>query len=152
MGNKSSARPNYVSQFGRSDKLYRVRITLRRIACIFGSPNHWGVAVETNSGWVSIQFSLSNGVGVSYHHSYTDAALSNWASDRCDVRSSDYGSAYSNLTLGDLLDHIEKLKQGRYSLYCLVFNDCQNFARSVVEYLTGKFVGWYPIEDGPDVS
>jgi hypothetical protein len=31
--------------------------------------------------------------------------------------------------------------------YTLFFGDCQNFARGVVDYLTGKTVGVWPIED-----
>jgi hypothetical protein len=82
MGNKSVSHSKYLSAFSRSEKLYRVRITLRRMGKVFGSPNHWGVTVETYSGWVSIQFSMSNGVGISYHNSYISAALSNLAK-RC---------------------------------------------------------------------
>ena len=148
MGHTPS-KPSSVSSFSRTEKLGRVRVTLRRLACIFGSPNHWGVVVEADSGWVSIQFEGS--IGVTYHSSYTSAALDNWGCKTCDIRTSCYGYAYSNLTLGDLLDHIEKLKRDKYSTYILVFRDCQNFARNVVDYLTGKWVGAFPIEDGPDI-
>ena len=29
------------------------------------------------------------------------------------------------------------------------FNDCQNYCRRIVKLLTGKTVGWWPIENGP---
>ena len=150
--------PKYLPPFPISENLHEVRITLRRLVPIFGSPNHWGIAIETDSGWVSLQIKpkgksialYSEGeIGISYHENYTSAALDNWGRDICNIRSSSYGCAYSNLTLGDLFDYIENLKKGEYSKYILAFNDCQNFSRALVKFLTGKWVGIWPIENGP---
>ena len=150
MGNlHTPSSPSPVYPFQRSESLLKVYVTLRRLVNIFGSPNHWAVIVETDSGYMNIQF--YGNIGVSYHKSFTSAALDNWGADVCDIRSSRYGYAYSNLTIGDLVDYVDKLGSGRFSSYILVFNDCQCFARKIVDFLTGKWVGVFPIEDGPDV-
>jgi len=101
-------------------------------------------------GFVCVQFYEI--IGISYHQTMRDAALANWGSDRCDVRTSYYSYARAGLTVADLTEYIAMLERERYDEYSFFFNNCQHFARAVVGMLTGKWVGWFPIENGPDFS
>ena len=61
--------------------------------------------------------SISEGkIGYGYYPDYPNAALSNWGHKYCDIRSSCYGPAYTDLTLGDLIDFVESKKSNVYLL------------------------------------
>ena len=77
---------------------------------------------------------------LSYSPTYRGAFLASWGSRKCDIRSSRcFGQAKSKLKLKeDLIPHKEVLVTGKHSNYILVFNDCQIFSRSVIDYLTGR--------------
>ena len=157
MGSKSSsssssAPSNYrtASAFPSSARLGRVWVSLRRIACIFGSPNHWAVIIDViGFGFINVQFG-DDYLIISYHPTMADAARATRGCKICDIRTSCYDRARVGLTVGDLNDYVARLERGRYDEYCFFFNDCQNFARSVVDWLNGKYVGPGPIENGPD--
>jgi len=139
------------SDFPPTANLGRVWVSLRRIYPIFGSANHWAVIIEVfGHGFICVQFYTS--IGISYHQTMRGAALASWGSYICDVRTSYYGYAYAGLTVGILTEYMAILERGRFNEYSLFFNNCQHFARAVVDYLTGKWVGWFPIENGPDFS
>ena len=134
------------SNFSRSDKIGYVWVGLKRLAWVFGSPNHWSVIMEVGNGYLTVQFDTDGSIGKTFCETFRNACLATWGYPSCDIRLSKYG--YSNdKTLGDLQDYL----CGSHT-YVLGFSDCQNFARKVVDFLTGKWVGAWPIEDGPTIS
>jgi hypothetical protein len=88
--------------------------------------------------YITVQWEVSK--ASIYSPTYRGAFLASWGSRKCDIRSSRcYGQAKSKLKLKeDLIPHKEVLVTGKHSNYILVFNDCQIFSRSVIDYLTGK--------------
>ena len=140
MGAHPHFRPsNYKDNYKNAYITY-VWISLRKI---YG-PNHWAVIYELDNGkYGIIQFDTSGGIELNdCNNSLEEASMRTWGSGG-KVRLSCYGSCYRNYN-----NWIENL-YGRHT-YCLFFHDCQNFAREIVNDLTGKSVGAFPIEDGPE--
>jgi len=142
----------YVSryEFPWHAKLGRVWVSKRRIVPIFGSPNHWAVLIEVMGyGFVCVQSGArSDGsIEIMYRNTLRDAALAGGGCGNCVVRTAYYGYTYSFYNIGHLRDYLAD--RGRYG-YSVLFNNCQHLARAVVGWLTGKWVGVFPIENGPD--
>jgi len=105
--------------------------------------NHWSVILELSNGkYACVQLDTTGKIDLRLRNSLRGASLLTWGrSDR--VRLSRYGYCKYNYN-----KFVESLYG--YHWYILGVNDCQNFARRVVDELTGKWVGVYPIEDGPE--
>ena len=70
--------------------------------------------------------------------------METWGRDSI-VRLSDYNSCNYNYNA-----FLDSLKGGHW--YIFLVNYCHNFARKVINKLTGKYVGVFPIEYGPKFS
>ena len=105
-------------------------------------PNHWSVILElSNDKYVCVQLDTTGKIDLRVRNSLRQASLLTWGWG-CLVRLSKYGSCNYNYNR-----FLDSLKGDHW--YIFLVNDCQNFARKVVEELTGKYVGVFPIEDGP---
>ena len=133
-------RPSHNETKYKNAYIIYVWVSLRKI----GGPNHWAVVFELDNGkYGIIQFDTSGGIGLKdTYDSLEEASLATWGLGG-KVRLSDYGSCSKNYK-----KWIESL-YGRHT-YCLFFHDCQNFTREIVEDLNGRWVGAFPIEDGPE--
>ena len=107
-------------------------------------PNHWSVILElSNDKYVCLQLDTTGKIDLRVRNTLRKASLLTWGRSSL-VRLSCYGSC--NYNYNTFLDSLNK---GIGHEYILLVNDCQNFARKVVDELTGKVVGFFPIEDGP---
>ena len=140
IGDLLSANPEFKPTYYKSTYIVEVWIALKKIAFA----NHWAVIYKLSNGKYGItQFDTSGKIGLSdNHNTLEEASRKTWGGLGNRVRLSCYGSCYVNY-----IDWVERF-YGRHT-YILFLNDCQNFARKVVEDLTGKTVGVWPIEDGP---
>ena len=106
-------------------------------------PNHWSVILElSNDKYVCVQLDTTGKIDLRVRNTLRQASLLTWGRG-CLVRLSRYGSCRYNYN-----QFLDSLKGGHW--YIFLVNDCQNFAREVVKELTGKYVGVFPIEDGPE--
>lgn len=134
-------------------KLSGVWVSKRRLTglCLYGSPSHWAVIIQVEHfGFINAQFGAQ--IETSCHPTMNEAARATSGGRACDIRTSTYGRAYDYITFGLLTEELFSMHQGRYSDYVLFFNDSQTFARSLVKWLNGKWVGVFPLEDGPVFS
>ena len=105
-------------------------------------PNHWSVILELDNGkYVCTQLDTTGKIDLRVRNSLREASMETWGRDFL-VRLSKYGSCKYNYN-----KFLDSLKGGHW--YIILVNDCQNFARNVIRELTGKYVGVFPIEDGP---
>ena len=128
-----------------------VYVGLRRIGKGFFSSmkylgaNHWSVIMELSNGkYACVQLDTTGKIDLQVYNTLRAASLSTWGRSST-VRLSCYGSCHY---------YYNRFVDSLYGphWYILLFNDCQNFARQVVAELTGKTVGVFPIEDGPEFS
>ena len=119
----------------------------------------WASSTSSHNSNVSNSSNSSFGPGpsritVTYHPSFRDAALRTSGYETCDIRTSTYERATHIATVQELEDVVQLQRNGRFhcNSYVLGTNDCQNYARDLVERLNSKWVGLYPFEDGPDIS
>ena len=140
IGNLISAHPEFRPSYYKGVNIIKVWIALKKIAFA----NHWAVVFELSNGKFGIvQFDTSGKIGLSdTSNTLEDASLKTWGGLGNRVRLSYRGTCYRNY-----INWVERF-YGSHQ-YVLGFNDCQNFAREVVEDLTGEWVGAWPIEDGP---
>ena len=140
IGNLISAHPEFRPSYYKGVNIIKVWIALKKIAFA----NHWAVVFELSNGKFGIvQFDTSGKIGLSdTSNTLEDASLKTWGLLGKRVRLSYRGTCYRNY-----INWVERF-YGSHQ-YVLGFNDCQNFAREVVEDLTGEWVGAWPIEDGP---
>ena len=140
IGNLISNNPEFKPSYYKGVYITKVWISLKKIAFA----NHWAVVFKLSNGKYGIvQFDTSGKIGLSdTYNSLEEASLKTWGGLGNRVRLSCYGSCYRNY-----IDWVESF-YGKHT-YVLGSHDCQNFAREVVEDLTDKTVGVWPIEDGP---
>ena len=142
IGELCSANPNFNPSYYKGVNIIKVWISLRKIVGALGA-NHWGVVFKLSNGKYGItQFDTTGKIELlDNYNSLEDASLRTWGKGGR-ARLSCYGDCNRN--------YINWIKSfyGMHT-YVLGFHDCQNFAREVVEDLTGKIVGVWPIEDGP---
>jgi hypothetical protein len=137
-------------RFSSTETLGIVRLHKRHIAIV---ANHWAVAIEViNCGFINVQFHESSTIQISYHNTASEAALETWGDQDRNVRTSNYGKAHEGLTVWDLRRFVWELYVGEFAKYFLFTKDCQNFARRLVGWLTGKWVDVIPDEGGPVYS
>lgn len=123
-----------------------VWIGLRQLVPWYASGvNHWSVIMKLDNGrYVCLQKHDSGKIGCETAGSLRSASLMTWGGEEYNkVRLSCYG------TCNEAWSTFKKYYLPQYDEYTLIFDDCQTFARHKVEYLTGKTVGIWPIEDGP---
>lgn len=107
--------------------------------------NHWSVILKLNNGkYACIQKHDSAKIGCEIDSSLETSARRTWGRES-KVRLSCYGPCKSSKQAWR--DFRDKLPSNER--YIAIEYDCQNFAREIVEKLTGKTVGIWPIEDGP---
>ena len=143
IGDALSANPKFKpSEYDKQTCVERVWIGLKKIAFA----NHWSVIYRLSNGKYGItQFDTSGGIDLrDDFNSLESASLETWGGLGNKVRLSCYGSSNENY------QRFIRNFFGRKFTYILGLSDCQNFAREVVGYLTGKAVGVWPIEDGPE--
>ena len=140
LGDKTSAHPEFKPTYYENVDIIYVWIALRKIVGV----NHWAVIYKlSNDKYGITQFDTTGKIGLSDdNNTLEQAAQKTWGNLGQRVRLSCYGSCKRN--------YIKWLEQfnGKHT-YILGLNDCQNFARKIVEDLTGNWVGVWPIEDGP---
>ncbi|CAF1272003.1 unnamed protein product [Adineta ricciae] len=127
-------------------KVVEVRLGLRTMnyACL--GARHWSVLLKlSNDQWACIQFHITGMITADIFDCEEDAVL--YTSPRAyhKVRTSIYGSTTQSLYWSDVVNWIE-MEQGKH--YMLGFRDCQNFARKMVRWLTGRRIGVWPTENG----
>lgn len=142
IGKRCSANPNFKPSFYKGVYIIEVWISLRKIVGALGA-NHWSVVFKLSNGKYGItQFDTTGKIELlDNYDNLEDASMRTWGKGGR-ARLSCYGECKRNY-----IDWIESF-YGRHT-YVLGFHDCQNFAREVVEDLTGKVVGVWPIENGP---
>lgn len=140
IGQRISAHPKFKPTYYKGVNIIYVWIALKKIAFA----NHWAVIYELSNGKYGIvQFDTTGGIGLSdNYNTLEEASMKTWGGLGKRVRLSCYGSCCRNY-----INWVESF-YGKHT-YFLGFHDCQNFAREVVEDLTDKTVGVWPIEDGP---
>ena len=140
IGQLISAHPKFKPSYYKGVNIIKVWIALKKIAFA----NHWAVIYKlSNDKYGIIQFDTTGGIGLSdTNNTLEEASLKTWGGLGKRVRLSCYGDCCRNY-----INWVESF-YGKHT-YILGFHDCQNFAREVVEDLTGKTVGVWPIEDGP---
>ena len=143
IGEFFSGNPNFNPSYYKGVNIIKVWISLRKIGLGGFGANHWGVVFKLSNGKYGItQFDTTGKIELlDNYNSLEDASLRTWGKGGR-ARLSCYGDCNRN--------YINWIKSfyGMHT-YVLGFHDCQNFAREVVEDLTGKIVGVWPIEDGP---
>jgi hypothetical protein len=96
--------------------------------------------------------SFNSGIGpgpsiitVTYHPSFRDAALKTIGHKQCDIRTSTYASATRITTVQGLEDVVRLQRSGSFhnKSYVLGTNDCQDYARDLVDRLNSIWVGIY---------
>jgi hypothetical protein len=145
MGGKSSSNISYsnTSNLGEHVLVTYCWIALRTMEWMAMGSNHWAVILELSNGtYANIQVNKPNGVYINCFSNKKDAALYTFGSMTSRVRLSTYGG--SSKTWQNLMYFIKHSDNN----YCLFRNDCQNFSRKIIEFLTDKSVGFWPIENG----
>ena len=150
LGRKLSAFKKFDSTHFNNVNITFVYVALRKIggsnffSNIFTlGANHWSVILTLSNGkYACVQLDTTGKIDLRLRNSLRDASLLTWGRSNT-VRLSRYGSCNYNY---------DKFVESLYGehWYILGINDCQNFAREVVKKLNGKWVGVYPIEDGPE--
>ncbi|EFA84031.1 hypothetical protein PPL_03104 [Heterostelium album PN500] len=111
----------------------------------FGA-NHWSVILRLSNGqYVCSQKETQGFVWTTVWNSMRSAALSTWTNESNPtnrVRTSCYG--YCDFSWHKFHDWVPLGDS-----YYLGLDDCQNFAREIVNMITDKSVGMFPLEDGP---
>ena len=113
-----------------------------------GIANHWAVILEINNGiyYVNTQKEKGESLYLNYFYSLRAAVE---ASRRNEFRTTEvrlffYGSCYK---YWDMV--YKKINSMKNENHFIIFQDCQNYARDIVSNITGKTVGFFPIENGP---
>ena len=145
IGKIFTANPKFKPSYYEGVYITRVWISLRKIGIVVDlGANHWGVVFKLSNGKYGItQFDTTAKIELLDNYNSLEAAsLQTWGKGGR-VRLSCYGGCHKN--------YINWIKSfyGRHT-YVLGFHDCQNFAREIVEDLTGNWVGVWPKEDGPE--
>ena len=120
-----------------------VYVALRKLGGFwsFGA-NHWSVIAKLSNGqYVCMQKDDDGAHFYTMHNSKKEAVLKTWGNSSAKVRLSCYGS--SDVSWKEFRNGLDNK-----SYYFIIFKDCQDFARGIVDQLTGKTVGVWPIEDG----
>lgn len=140
IGKAMSANPKFRPSYYENVYITYVWVSLKKLI----AANHWAVVFKLSNGKYGItQFDTTGGIElIDDFNSLEAASRATWGkSDH--VRLSCYGSCkknYNNFVSDLCCEHT----------YIFGFNDCQNYAREIVKILTGRTVGVWPIEDGPD--
>ncbi|KYQ90321.1 hypothetical protein DLAC_08925 [Tieghemostelium lacteum] len=124
-------------------RIVYVWVGLRSLISWWGA-NHWSVILKLSNGqYVCQQKNTNHYVACKVENSLGDAARQTWGEEGRKVRLSCYGECDVSWSTF----HSNFREHSRYSY---ITDDCQNYARKLVDYLTGNFVGMFPIEDGPE--
>lgn len=148
IGEKLSDSPNhYIGQVDGNPKITFVQLGLRTISMLLGGINHWSVLLQLSNGqWVCCQFHTNGAVTAHVYNSEREAALRTCPTNGGErVRTSEYGYTDRPLYWSDVVSWLHG-RQGGY--YVFGAQDCQNFCRNMIDWLTDKWVGWWPIENG----
>ena len=124
-----------------------VKMGLRRISWLCLGVNHWSVLLGLSNGqWVCVQ-SHNNGAITAHvcNEEHGAALYTTPLSNRKLVRTSIYGSTNRLIHWSEIETWIRS-RQGGY--YLPGVRDCQNFSRQMIGWLTNRWVGVWPIEDG----
>ncbi|KAN0045024.1 hypothetical protein ACTA71_006551 [Dictyostelium dimigraforme] len=103
--------------------------------------NHWSVILQLDNGQYACTQKVDTGAVFTDVADSLRGAVFLTCGDSNTFRLSQYGTC--NESWKRFYDRVPI-----YDDYILFFNDCQNYARDIIKYLTGKTVGCYPIENG----
>jgi hypothetical protein len=135
---------DYIGSVDGNPTVISVEMGLRTISWLFLGANHWSVLVALSNGqWVCIQFHTTGCMTADVFDCKRDAVLHTCPRTKHRVRISKYGPTNRTVYWSDIVTWIES-KQG--GSYMLGVRDCQNFCRKMISWLTGKWVGVWPIE------
>ena len=135
-----SANPKFRPSNYKDTYITYVWISLKKLI----AANHWAVIFKLSNGKYGItQFDTTGGIELIDNFNTLEAASRATQGKSNHVRLSCYGSCRIDY------DQFVNSLCGEHT-YVFGFNDCQNYAREIVKILTGKTVGWWPIEDGPE--
>ena len=123
-----------------------VKMGIRRISWFLLGLNHWSVLLGLSNGqWVCVQFHNNGAITTHVANQERDAALCTTPLGRQLVRTSVYGGTHRPIYWSEIVTWL-RYRQGGY--YLPGVRDCQNFSRQMIRWLTRRWVGVWPIEDG----
>lgn len=123
-----------------------VKMGIRRISWLLLGLNHWSVLLGLSNGqWVCVQFHNNGAITTHVANYERDAALCTTPLGYQIVRTSIYGPTHRPIYWSDVVKWL-KYRQGGY--YLPGVRDCQNFSRQLIRWLTLRWVGVWPIENG----
>ena len=123
-----------------------VKVGLRRISWFLLGLNHWSVILGLSNGqWVCVQFHNNGAITTHLTHHERDAALCTTPLGHQIVRTSLYGMTHRPIYWSEIVTWL-RYRQGGY--YVPGVRDCQNFTRQLISWLTKRWVGIWPVEDG----
>jgi hypothetical protein len=143
MGNKSSIENRREDASGHNVRIIYVWIGLRTLSAWLLGANHWSVILKLSNGqYACIQKNTNDDISCEVGSSLETSAKRTWGGEGYKVRLSCYGSCDKSWT--EFRNNLWVRDSYIYILW-----DCQNFARKIVDDLTGKTAGLWPIENGP---
>lgn len=137
---------DFIGEVEGNPTVVEVQLGIRTIEWLKLGLHHWSVLLKLSNGQsVCVQFHTTGAVTADVFKSDKDAALHTCPRRAKKVRIANYGSTRRPVCWSDVRAWIETQQGGRY---IFGFRDCQNFARTMIRWLTGTWVGVWPKGSG----